>query len=150
MSSVINTIGTYPPSIGFSITKDGGTLSDYVLSWNGKSGATNGSQTFNLLSGGQAFTVPVNTPIKFTPNFANLPSNNKIIQHKWSFGDGRTALIMSPLAAGNDGSIYHTYDSGLVPVSTTTTCFIATLTAIDQYQRHVRAYKTIYLYTPSS
>lgn len=41
-------------------------------------------------------------------------------------------------------SIVHTYSKGLAPLGSTG-CLIATLTAIDKYQRHTRAYKTIHL-----
>jgi len=143
MSSIINTIDIYSPSIGFSVARrDGTTLSNYTLTWSNRTGSDS-NQTFS-----GAYKVPVGVSIKFTPNFANLPSNNKIIQHKWSFGDGYSSLITSLLVSPDDGSVYHIYDPGLVSVVSGSNCLTATLTAIDQYQRHVRAYKTIYLYQP--
>jgi|GEM_PF-6890615 len=154
MSSIINTIDIYSPSIGFSIARrDGSQLDDYTLTWTGQTivdrtpTSSSGTKTFSN-HGPAAKLIPVGISIKFTPNFANLPSNNKIIQHKWSFGDGYSSLITSPLVSPDDGSVYHIYDPGLVSVVSGSNCLTATLTAIDQYQRHVRAYKTIYLYQP--
>ena len=137
MSTNINTFDVYKPSISFSIS--GNNLSDFVLTWSGNNPGTN-SKTFNTLVSGPAKFVPVGTAITFTPVW-NLPNNNSIIQYKWSFGDGVEKLIFSDVAQ----PIVHIYDKGLAPVSGVNTCLTATLTAVDQYQQHVRAYKQIYL-----
>lgn len=142
MSTNINTFDVYKPAVSFTIARaDNVALADYVLSWTGKIGATTGSLTFDSSSRGPSKIVPVNQSIIFTPIFNNLPSNNKIIQYKWSFGDGREQIVFN----GTATPINHTYKSGMAPISGVTTCLMATLTAIDQYHQHVRAYKVIHL-----
>ena len=140
MSININITDVYKPSIEFSIS--GAGVADYVLSWNGRVSTSDGSKTFSSLQVGSkaaAKTVPVNTSITFTPVFY-LPSNNNIIQYKWSFGDGEEKIVYSSAAT----AITHIYNSGLAPTSGNN-CLTATLTAVDKYQQHVRSYKQIYL-----
>lgn len=140
MSININITDVYKPSIEFSISGTG--VADYVLSWNGRVSTSDGSKTFSSLEVGSkaaAKTVPVNTSITFTPTL-NLPLNNKIIQYKWSFGDGEEKIVYS----GSPVAITHIYDSGLAP-AVGNNCLTATLTVIDKYQQHARAYKQIYL-----
>ena len=221
MSDSINSIDIYSPTIGFSVArKDQTPLTPYTLSWSGittDGASSDNSKEFNSASGGPAYIIPVNQIIKFTPNFDNLPANNKIIQYKWSFGDGMQNIVSSvssefstgtaifseavtnfaftssstplinqevsgtgiangtkiiaiettgvtniynlyidtPTLSASGGSVniktsslisvYHIYNSGLAPTSGITTCLTATLTAIDKYQRHIRAYKQMYL-----
>jgi hypothetical protein len=143
----INNVNIYSPSINFTVARnDNVALSNYQLDWNGKSGAgTNGSKLYT-----NAYLIPTDIAIKFTPDFSKLNSNNKIIQYKWSFGDGSQKVITDvnyAYPATPPASALYVYNPGLTSVVNPSgrTSLTVTLTAIDAYQRHVRAYKVLYL-----
>lgn len=132
----INYIDILTPSIKFNITReDGVSLQNYTLSWNG--GQYEGSKIYT-----DAKLIPTGINIVFTPT-AVLPTTNKIVQYKWTFGDGMQAIANDDMT---NSTIVHNYAKGLGGTTGSPTCLIATLTAIDKFYRHVRAYKTIYLY----
>jgi hypothetical protein len=91
---------------------------------------------------------PLNTILTFTPTFSSANSNNnQIIQYKWNFGDGVEQLVLSPSSPPSvaQHSYNFNYGSSYSNDGYNNTSVIVSLTTIDQYQRHTRFSKVLYL-----
>lgn len=125
-------------------------LDPYSLTWASTSNQITGAtkttefQVANYAIANPYF-LPTNEVIKFTPVFNGLSAGNKIIQCKWSFGDGTEMFISDEMNPNQD--VLHTYIFDVLGSRHSTNsnvCLTTSLIALDKYQQVIRCQKTVY------
>jgi hypothetical protein len=139
----INKLDSIRPDISFLVRNQNdtgdSTLTPYTLTYQKKTVSGWGTATKEFTN---AYFVPLNTLIKFTPVYNGLGTDNKIIQCKWSFGDGIDIFI--PATDDPAKSVFHSYNFSYNNSTETNACINVKLTVVDSYQRTITCQKTVY------